>query len=154
MFAFANNENARSLSFENHQITIIDLKKLKGHEEINSENLNILKNKIKSDGILKMPIVIDKKTYVVLDGHHRLEALKELGYKRIPVKLVDYNSPDIVVSAWRVGESVTKNAVINAGLSGRKMLPKTSRHMINLNGKLEHISVIENEVNMFLEKLK
>lgn len=153
MAAFAVTKTASSSS-KNRQIIVVELKKLKGHEQINPEYLEILKNQIKSNGILKKPIAVDENTYVVLDGHHRLEALKKLGYKKIPVKFVDYNSLNIIVLAWRIGERVTKDVVINAGLNGKKLLPKTSKHMINLNGKLKHISAIENRVDIPLERLK
>jgi len=60
-------------------ICFIDLEALKEHEEIRPDYLEQLKNEILSDGFLKMPIAVDKKTYIILDGHHRLHALKKIG---------------------------------------------------------------------------
>jgi ParB-like chromosome segregation protein Spo0J len=73
---------------------------LKEHEEIRPEYLEQLKNEILSDGILKMPIAVDKATFIILDGHHRLHALKKIGCKRIPVILFDYQSPEVVPQGW------------------------------------------------------
>ena len=101
-----------------------------------------------------MPIAVDKKTYVILDGHHRLQALKRLGYTKIPVILIDYHSPNIKVLAQREGEMVTKDLVIQAALAGKRMPPKTSRHMLMVNGEWKHISCIEMVINIPLEKLK
>ncbi|MDP2971868.1 MAG: ParB N-terminal domain-containing protein [Deltaproteobacteria bacterium] len=74
-------------------IVFVRIEELKEHEEIRPDYLEDLKNEILSDGILKMPIAVDRDTYVILDGHHRLHALKRIGCKRIPVVLVDYHPP-------------------------------------------------------------
>jgi len=151
--AFAVSRNASS-SRKNRRIIVVGLKELKGHERIDPRYLEVLKNRIRSDGILKKPIAVDRKTKIILDGHHRLEALRELGYKKIPVKFVNYNSPKIIVLSWEAGDTITKNDVMRAGLGRKKLLPKTSKHMINLNGRLRHISAIEYRVDVPLERLK
>ena len=137
----------------NH-VCLVDLVALREHEQIRPEYLEQLKNEILSDGILKMPIAVDKKTYIILDGHHRLHALKRIGCKRIPVILFDYQSPEIEVIPHRDGETVTKEMVIQTALAGRRMPPKTSKHMIMVEGELEHISILETVINIPLEKLK
>ena len=137
-----------------NDIVFIKIEELKEHEEIRPDYLEELKNQIVSDGILKMPIAVDKKTYVILDGHHRLQALRKIGCSKIPVILVDYHSPNIKVLAQREGEMVTKDLVIQAALAGRRMPPKTSKHMVMVQGELKHISCIEMVINIPLEKLK
>ena len=135
-------------------ICLIDLEELKEHEEIRPDYLEQLKNEILSDGILKMPIAVDKKTYIILDGHHRLHALKKMGCKRIPVILFDYQSPEIEVLPYREGETVTKEMITQTALAGRRMPPKTSKHMILIEGELKHISILETVINIPLEKLR
>jgi hypothetical protein len=135
-------------------ICFIELEALKEHEEIRPDYLEQLKNEILSDGILKMPIAVDKKTYIILDGHHRLHALKMIGCKRIPVILFDYQSPEIEVIPWREDENITKEMIVQTALAGRRMPPKTSRHMILIKGELKHISILEKDINIPLEKLK
>ena len=135
-------------------IVFIRIEELREHEEIRPDYLEDLKNEILSDGILKMPIAVDRDTYVILDGHHRLHALKRIGCKRIPVVLVDYQSPSIQVLGWREGEWVTKERILETALSGGRMPSKTSKHMIFLNGELKHISAIETVINIPLEELK
>ncbi|MEO3993480.1 MAG: ParB N-terminal domain-containing protein [Desulfurococcaceae archaeon TW002] len=83
-----------------HYVTeaqLVELDKLKEHEEVNSIRLEELKKEIKTDTILKFAIVVDKNTNIIFDGGLWFNALKELGCKRIPVIYVDYNSPDIEV---------------------------------------------------------
>jgi len=136
------------------KICFIDLEALKEHEEIRPEYLEELKNEILSDGILKMPIAVDRTTYIILDGHHRLHALKKIGCKKIPAILVDYHSTEIEVIPWREGERVTKEMIIDTALSGKRMPPKTSRHMIWVEGELKHISCMELFINIPLDELK
>jgi ParB-like chromosome segregation protein Spo0J len=121
------------------EIKLTDLDKLRHHEEVDSEYLKELTQKIASDKILKFAIVADKNTNVVLDGEHRFNALKSLGCKKIPVVYVDYNSPNIVVQSWRGNQKLTKKDVIEAGLSGKKLPAKTTMHMVKMSDDLVHI---------------
>lgn len=84
----------------NLKVTIEEVNKLYIHEEIIPRILEWLVEKIKRDGVFKDPIIVDEKTLVVLDGMHRVAAAKELGFKYIPVCLVDYDSPSIKLYAW------------------------------------------------------
>jgi len=133
---------------------LVELDKLKQHEEVDPAHLKALKEEIESDTILKFAIVVDKNTNVILDGEHRFDSLKELGCKSIPVIYIDYNSPDIEVQSWRNNPRLTKKAVIEAGLSGRKLPPKTSKHMIRIGSILLHISTLEERVDIPLEELR
>jgi hypothetical protein len=136
------------------EIVFFEIEELKEHEEIRPDYLETLKNEILSDGILKMPICIDKKTCIILDGHHRLQALKKIGCTKIPVVMVDYHSPEIKVIPWREGEMITKEKIIDTALSGKRMPSKTSKHMIILDGEWTHISAIEMTIDIPLEELK
>ncbi len=135
-------------------IVFIRIEELREHEEIRPDYLEELKNEILSDGILKMPIAVDRSTYIILDGHHRLHALKKIGCKKIPVILVDYQSPEIEVIPWREGEKITKEMIIDTALTGKRMAPKTSKHMIRVMGELEHISILETVINIPLDELR
>lgn len=86
--------------------------------------------------MLRYPIVADEKTRVILDGMHRWLALKSIGYKSIPVLLVDvFQRPAIRVGRKRIHqyvsdsiEEMTVDRVISAGLDGQLMEPRTTRH--------------------------
>jgi hypothetical protein len=135
-------------------LALVKKERLKIHEQISPKYLKKLKGQIRADGVVKIPLVADRKTGVILDGTHRYVALLELGCKKIPVWWVDYSSPQIVVQCWREGESVTKQQVIAAGLSGRPLPPKTSRHMWRTRGGLVHVSKHVKPANIPLEKLR
>jgi hypothetical protein len=136
------------------KVVFFEIEELREHEEIRPDYLEALKNEILLDGMLKMPICIDKNTCIILDGHHRLQALKRLGCKKIPVVVVDYQSPEIKVIPWREGETMTKEKIIDTALSGKRMPSKTSKHMIFLHGEWKHISAIQMIIDIPLEKLK
>lgn len=113
-----------------YEIKIIDINLLKPHEEIISCHLTMLMKQIKSDGFISSPIAVDRQTMVILDGHHRYNILKIMKMKICPVCLVDYNDDEITVGCWRDDEKITKKEVIAAGLSGKLLAPKTSKHKI------------------------
>lgn len=62
---------------------------LKEHEETYPPCYIELKAELVRDGFQRDPIIIDKKYNIVLDGHHRLNILKSLGYSKIAVFQAD-----------------------------------------------------------------
>jgi cysteine synthase/O-phosphoserine sulfhydrylase/cystathionine beta-synthase len=136
------------------EVQLVELDKLRQHEEVDPAHLKKLKEEIRSDKILKFAIVVDKNTDIILDGEHRFNSLKELGCRRIPVVYVDYNSPDIQVQSWRNNLHLTKKDIIEAGLGEKKLPPKTSKHMIKIGDRLLHISAIQKRTDVPLEVLR
>lgn len=82
------------------EIDVVSVRDLHPHEEILQPLVNKLMERIKQDQNVKHPIMVDRNTLTVLDGTHRLIALKNLGCKWIPICLVNYKSPKIRVSSW------------------------------------------------------
>lgn len=118
------------------KIEISPIERLKPHEKGSPLYLELLKREILRDGVLKYPIIADEKTSVILDGMHRWLVLRSLGYKRIPVLLVDaMQNPEIRIGSRRIhryvndsGVRIKAEDVISAGLSERLMEPRTTRH--------------------------
>jgi len=135
-------------------IRIVDILLLKCHEKVDAQRLANLKAEIESDGILKKPIVVDVNTNVVLDGHHRIGALQALGCSKIPVVLVNYQSPKIGVKTSENGEEYSKHKVIEAALKVEPLPPKSTWHYITCSKEIAHISKIQKTVNVPLENLK
>ena len=81
-------------------IALIEISKLHDHEQIKPQHLDELCEEIKRDGEVKYPIIVDKYSNVVLDGHHRFYALQRLGCKYAPAHIVDYYDPHIKVERW------------------------------------------------------
>jgi hypothetical protein len=81
-------------------IALVEIDELLLHEETISGSLDALKEEIERSGILKSPVIVGKESLVVLDGMHRVEALRNLGCRFMCVCLVDYMSPGIRVDRW------------------------------------------------------
>lgn len=124
------------------------------HEETDPNIIDKLKKEIVSNGVLRKAITVDENTQVILNGTHRYEVLKLMGCKLIPVVYVNYNSPDIVVKCWRGNSQISKKEILEAGLSGRKLPPKSSKHLIRRGNSLFHISTIERRVDVPLDLLR
>ena len=80
------------------------------------------------------PLLVDGATGTILDGHHRFEIAKRLGLQCLPCVVVDYLEDDsIALMLWPNSdrEVITKQDVIDAGMSGDLMSPKTSRHLLS-----------------------
>ncbi len=113
-------------------IALAPIGMLRRHERFIDERVVRLYRDILDRGVLVKPLLVDSHTMIVLDGHHRLEALRRLGARVVPVLLVDYDDDRCVrVGSWREGWRVTKELVREVGLSGKLLPPRTSRHMLS-----------------------
>jgi len=119
----------------NLKIVLVPIDELKPHEKGSPLYLELLEQEILRDCVLKYPIIADEKTHVILDGMHRWLALKSLGYTLIPVMLIDaFQNPKIRVGRRRIhryvsdSDEITIEEVISAGLNGRLMKPRSTRH--------------------------
>ena len=113
-------------------LDILDIGSLRGHEEVIPENLEKRTAKLLERGFYK-PIIVDSESMVILDGHHKWTAAKNLGLARVPVLLVDYLADGgVEVDVWPdCGKnSITKHEVLEMGISGIVFPPKTSRHTL------------------------
>jgi hypothetical protein len=82
------------------EIKLIELHKLIIHEEILPRPLDQLINNIRAKQFLMHPIIVDRQHLVVLDGMHRIAATQKLGCRFIPVCLIDYQNPHVVLGSW------------------------------------------------------
>lgn len=74
---------------------------LKEHEQTDPLRLEEVKVILLKDKFQRDPIIVDEGTNVVIDGHHRLNALKILGYSKVAVHYVNYfNDERIIVKTW------------------------------------------------------
>ncbi len=81
-------------------IYLASLDKLLLHEETIPYRTAELRREFLHDEMVKDPVIIDTESSVVLDGMHRVAALRELDCVCIPVCAVDYQNPNIGVGAW------------------------------------------------------
>lgn len=110
-------------------IRLFKTEQLKPHENISQKRFERLLKKIFKEGIFNVPIIVDAKTNVILDGHHRHQVARALGIKEVPCLCVDYaEDPSVTVHPRRKGLDVSKRDVIQHGVAGELYPYKTTRH--------------------------
>ncbi len=81
-------------------ILLLRISELKFHEEI----IGALKDDILHDilrrNLLLDPIIVEERNKVILDGAHRVAALKEIGANFVPSCLINYDSSEVKVKRW------------------------------------------------------
>jgi hypothetical protein len=102
------------------------------HEKVLLDKKDILKNnlKYKDDDIIISTIIVCSESNLIIDGHHRYTALKELGYNKIPVTVINYFSNHIITDEK---DSLSKNKIIENSLNGNLFEPKTTKHLVYCN---------------------
>jgi L-serine kinase (ADP) len=135
------------------RFALLPIEELRTHEEAEPDRVRRVVRQIRSTGVVKKAIVVDSKSMVVLDGVHRLTALRMLGCVRVPAWVVDYSDEDVVVFS-KGRPQITKDDVVRAATQGPKFPPKTTRHMVKgKDGGFVHISKLEGDVSVPLATL-
>ena len=111
------------------EVTEIDINLLFPHEKVIADKKEILKAnlKYKDDSVIISSIIICSESKMIIDGHHRYFALKELGLEKIPVTMINYFSDKIITDK---NDSLMKHDIIENALSGKLYEPKSTKHLI------------------------
>lgn len=111
-------------------VRLLSIEKLRAHERVCPQRLAEVMSLINQKGMIINPVIIDKKTRVVLDGHHRVGSLRCLGYRLAPVMEVDYFSDQVRVYSRRKKIKIFKQIVIGTAWKNQLFPEKTTRHLI------------------------
>lgn len=103
------------------------------HEQIIPENLRRLQEAMFNLGRLVDPIVIDRKTGVILDGNHRHSVLRNAEIPNAAVQPVDYSSEKIGLGTWLPvsGRIITKKDFEKLGAKAEPVDFETGRRAID-----------------------
>jgi hypothetical protein len=119
---------------------LIEPAALRPHEDVDVDRVRSLAEEIRLAGSFYPPVLVDEKTRVILDGHHRWHASTLLGLTMIPCYAVDYlHDPAIHVISRRTEIAIGKDDVIAMGSSGRTYPYKTTRHVYDLPEAIEPV---------------
>lgn len=101
---------------------------LRPHEEYLAERLDEVGCEVIRLRVWTVPLLVERHTLIVMDGHHRLAFALREGLFRVPCLLTDYET--VSVESRHPGLSVTPAEIIRRGISGNLYPPKTTRHTI------------------------
>ena len=116
------------------KVELVPIEVLRPHEQIVPDKVDQLERMTLRWKAYTKPLLIDRKTGTILDGHHRTEVARRLKLKCLPCVSVDYLDDDgIILNIWPKSgrDSLDKSEVIEAALSGELFPPKTSRHLLS-----------------------
>lgn len=112
-----------------YEVYMVPLNKLRQHEEHSHELSEELARNLTNVRLLRQPLIVEKDDLILLDGHHRMNALMNyLGAIYAPCVLIGYNDPRLSIGSWRENDLVTRERVRDAAWRQRLLPRKTSRH--------------------------
>ncbi|CAH0478365.1 unnamed protein product [Peronospora belbahrii] len=134
-------------------VYLASLRWLKAHEHVVSwDRVDGLRRATVHWNAYLEPLLVDRATGAILDGHHRYNVGIQLKLQCVPVVLVDYLEDEMItVDVWpKCGrDSLTKEEVIEMSLSDDLFPPKTSCH--SFSDDLPPISVPLEQLRVPLE---
>ena len=116
------------------KVELVPLEILRPHEQILPKKVDQLEKMTHRWNAYTKPLLLDRLSGTILDGHHRYHVALRLELSCVPCVFIDYLDDDsIELDVWpHCGrDTVTKQEVIDAALSGNLFSPKTSRHRLS-----------------------
>jgi len=109
---------------------LVAISELKDHEEVDPKRVDELVESIRHTQSVADPVWVAFGTGVILNGHHRVAALRRLGAQRVPAWVFDYHSASVRLDRWSDGPPIPKEEVERRALQGDLFSPKTTRHRV------------------------
>ncbi|HXY46789.1 MAG TPA: ParB N-terminal domain-containing protein [Thermoplasmata archaeon] len=114
------------------EFALVPIRDLHAHEQFQDDCVVALMEELRRAGVMNEPIWVSRDSLVILNGHHRVEAMRRMGASRMPAWLFEYESEVVSLEPWRPGPPIPKAEVIRRGVSGHLFPPKTTRHKIQV----------------------
>lgn len=109
----------------------VPIERLRAHERTDPAAVRHLAAEFRAAELFGEPIWVARGSYIILNGHHRWTALRELGARRVPAWMFDYlDDPEIALERWAEGPPITKAEVVRAAETGLPFPVKTTRHVL------------------------
>ncbi len=114
------------------EFALVPIGQLRAHEEIEAANVGELVDELRRTGVFHDPIWVARGSFVILNGHHRVAALRQIGARYVPAWILDYETDLVALEPWRPGLPITKAEVVRRGERGELFPPKTTRHHLRV----------------------
>jgi cysteine synthase/O-phosphoserine sulfhydrylase/cystathionine beta-synthase len=113
------------------EVELVDLKSLRPAEYMDLKEVLALYAEILKTGMVSRPILVDRESYVILDGHDLFYSLDMLSAAKVPVVKIDLSS--VKVRSLQHGlKPVAKEKIVEAGIKGPKLPPKSFRVLVEI----------------------
>ena len=135
---------------------LIELREILPHEDFSFDALLKLATFLSNHHSYQLPpLIIDKKSKVIIDGHHRYQALKKIGKRFAPCTLLDYSDNRIIAFQENLrGNELNKSDIIKRATQKKLYPQKFTCHGVRLeSGELIHISKVNKKISIPLERL-
>lgn len=108
-------------------IQLIPTERILPNEAHEEARLHEVLDSMRQSGRWTAPIVLERTSYAVMDGHHRLAAARHLSLPRVPCVLLDYTQ--VGVETRREGFTIDGERIVARSLARDLYPPKTTRHI-------------------------
>ncbi|MEM3055393.1 MAG: pyridoxal-phosphate dependent enzyme [Candidatus Bathyarchaeia archaeon] len=105
------------------ELELLDIKDVKSAMQVELKEVLPLYIKFLETEVVDKPIILDEKTLVLLEGYEVFQALDLLSAQKVPSFKVDIEKLEI--KSLQPNCTVTKETIIEAGLKGPKLPPKS-----------------------------
>jgi hypothetical protein len=114
-----------------YKLELLSTKDITETEEHLLDRVEWLKNIIISEGIWRIPLIVEKHSLAIMDGHHRYNVAKKIGLTRVPAILLDYDQDNVMVGAWHEDMYIDKEIMLG-NIRKKILFPyKTTRHIVS-----------------------
>lgn len=107
-------------------IHFVHVKHIRPNECHYPKHAMTLADAILREQLWRIPIALERTSLAVMDGHHRLQAARQLRLKYVPCLLLDYDY--VEVGATRRGYRVNPYEIVRRARVVDLYPPKTTRH--------------------------
>jgi hypothetical protein len=109
------------------KISFVPVASLRHIEGFSRRRVEWLAKKIMSEGVWRVPLVLEREHYLAMDGQHRMEVAKKLDLAVVPALLYRYDEVD--VWSLRPGKyTVSGPEIVSRAMSGDIYPYKTAKH--------------------------
>lgn len=130
---------------------MVDANAIFTHENVIIENVIAFEQYLNKSQNFLIPTIIISDEMVLIDGHHRLELMKRMGYTKIPVTVVNYHHKCIATHI-DVNKRLEKDVIIQSALNRTNLTPKSTRHVLCINDKIVPICILSKNISVELQE--
>lgn len=107
----------------------IEIARLRPTEMADAAHVSALARDMAQEGMQRRPVLVERRSMAILDGHHRFHAARALGLRYIYAVLIDYGDPRLTLASW-TDRAFTPDDVRRAAASGDLLPAKSTRHIL------------------------